>query len=306
MHVAQAELAGSVAISLAFRFLAKCSVFKSDLAFLLFDLHLLIIRVLRTISISNISWDVFLGVALFLFLFLSATFLSQSGSFFLAILLFLSTLGFGGTIHSELSPLEDEVLFLNQRFLHLIFRFKHDVANTLTKVSLGVSDQSDIFYFATVDESSPQLFLTHNKRQVADENRLCKVLPRIYERVAATFRQDFLLSFLFSQGKSTCVHTNVSLFEKHLVEFDFGILTACFFFVKDVGILAVLKIAQLFRDNLCALRLLGVLNDADGAEPNLFNFATGPEKLLESLGCGVDGHIAYENCALFTIFQLEC
>ena len=263
MHVAQRKLTGSVPISLAFRFLAKCSVFKSDLAFLLFDLHLLIVRVLRAISISNVSWDLFLRVALFLFLFLSATFLSQSGSFLLAILLFLSAFGFGGAIHSELSALKNEVLLLDQRFLHLIFSFKHDVANTLSKVSLGVSDESDIFYFAAVDKSSPQFFLAHNKRQVADENRLCKVLPRIYEGVPATFRKHFFLSFLFSQGKSTSVHTNVSLFEKHLVEFDFGLLAARFFFVKDVGILAVLEIAQLFRDNLRALRLLGVLNDAD-------------------------------------------
>ena len=47
----------------------------------------------------------------------------------------------------------------------------------------------------------------------------------------------------------------MSLLEKHLIELDFGFLATLFFFVKNVSVLAVLEIAQFFRNNLGFLGL---------------------------------------------------
>ena len=65
-----------------------------------------------------------------------------------------------------------------------------------------------------------------------------------------------MLAFLLFEPITKCVDSQMFLHEKHLVELDLSLGSARSFSVENVGILAVLEVAEVFLDDFGALRLL--------------------------------------------------
>jgi len=139
--------------------------------------------------------------------------------------------------------------------LHFLFRAEHNIANALTEVRLGVSDESDVLNGATVSKLCSKLLLTDNKGQVSDEDASSEILPRVDASVSATSRDCFELALLLVQTSAYGVYSKVLRVEFHLVKLDLGLLSGRGFFVEHVCVLAVLISAVIFQDNFGALGL---------------------------------------------------
>ena len=145
---------------------------------------------------------------------------------------------------------------------------------------LWISDQPDVLDGAACGELGPEFLLADNEGQISNEDGASEVFPGIHARVSTTSRDFLMLAFLLFESLTKCVDSQMFLHEKHLVELDLSLSSARSLAVENVGILAVLKVAEVFLDYFGALRLFWFLSDADGPEPDFFDFSTTSELLL--------------------------
>ena len=139
-------------------------------------------------------------------------------------------------------------------------------------MSLGIPDQAYVLDGTTRAELCPQILLTHDERQVPNENCASEVLPWVHTGVATAARDLLVFTFLLNKTLTTRVHSQVSLLKQHLIELDFSCSCTTWLSIENVSILVILELSELLLDNFGALRLLSVFGDANGAEPDFLDF----------------------------------